>query len=101
MELFFQRDVNRVPYCDNTAVSKLFWDGKTFTYEFLNDSSHLPEDLKHTRQDPGESRNLWFQPLEGRSTQGLPQPPEGSVSYLAVLEDAPVGLVSLDRAQGR
>ena len=52
MELFFQRDVNRVPYCDNTAVSKLFWDGKTFTYEFLNDSSHLPEDLKHTRQDP-------------------------------------------------
>ena len=101
MELFFQRDVNRVPYCDNTAVSKLFWDGKTFTYEFLNNSSHLPEDLKHTRQDPGESRNLWFQPLEGRSTQGLPQPPEGSVSYLAVLEDAPVGLVSLDRAQGQ
>ena len=101
MELFFQRDVSRVPYCDNTAVSKLFWDGKTFTYEFLNDSSHLPEDLKHTRQDPGESRNLWFQPLEGRSTQGLPQPPEGSVSYLAVLEDAPVGLVSLDRAQGQ
>lgn len=101
MELFFQRDVSQVPYYDNTAVSKLFWDGKTFTYEFLNDSSHLPEDLKRPRQDPGENRNLWFQPLEGRPTQGLPQPPAGSDAYLAVLEDAPVGLVSLDRAQGQ
>ena len=75
MELFFRRDASQVPYCDNTAVSKLLWDGQTFTYEFLNDSSHLPEDLSAHRE-PGKSRNLWYRPLEGTLPQGLPQPPE-------------------------
>ena len=75
MELFFRRDASQVPYCDNTAVSKLLWDGQTFTYEFLNDSSHLPEGLSAHRE-PGKSRNLWYRPLEGTLPQGLPQPPE-------------------------
>lgn len=100
MELFFRRDASQVPYCDNTAVSKLLWDGQTFTYEFLNDSSHLPEGLSAHRE-PGKSRNLWYRPLEGTLPQGLPQPPEYSRSFLAILDGDGVGLVSLDRERGR
>ena len=99
MELFFRRDASQVPYCDNTAVSKLLWDGQTFTYEFLNDSSHLPEGLSAHRE-PGKSRNLWYRPLEGTLPQGLPQPPEYSRSFLAILDGDGVGLVSLDRERG-
>ena len=71
MELFFRRDASQVPYCDNTAVSKLLWDGQTFTYEFLNDSSHLPEDLSAHRE-PGKSRNLWYRPWKGHCPRACP-----------------------------
>ena len=101
MELFFHRDASLVPYCDNTAVSKLHWDGRTFTYEFLNDSSHLPENLSRVRREPGKSRNLWYRPLKGELPQGLPQPPEHNRSFVAMLDGNAVGLVSLDREKGR
>ena len=98
--LFFDGDVNRVPYCDNTAVTKLFWDGETFVYEYLNDNSHLPEEIstfahqKWWRLDGKKDFNLWFQPLD-RLPAGCPEPASGWESYVAMLSKTPVGIVSL------
>lgn len=75
----------RFPTVTIRRCPKLLWDGQTFTYEFLNDSSHLPEGLSAHRE-PGKSRNLWYRPLEGTLPQGLPQPPEYSRSFLAILD---------------
>ncbi|MFR8332031.1 MAG: histidine phosphatase family protein [Oscillospiraceae bacterium] len=101
MELFFQRDVNRVPYCDNTAVSKLFWDGKTFTYGIperqQSPAGGLEAHPSGSRREPKPVVSA----AGGAVNPGPAPAARGSVSYLAVLEDAPVGLVSLDRAQGQ
>ncbi len=101
MELFFHRDPAQVPYCDNTAVSKLLWDGRAFTYEFLNDNSHLPEALQGSRQSSRRCCNLWYRSIDRQVPPGWPQPPEHAVSFLAIAQEEPVGLLSLDRQAGR
>lgn len=108
MRLFFDYDSSRVPRCDNTAVSKLFWDGERFTYEYLNDNSHVPEELstfarqKWWRQGEKKRYNLWYQPAgAGLLPEELPTPPVDGVSFVAMLGDTPVGLLSLDENQGR
>lgn len=55
-----------VPYCDNTAVSKLIFDGGAFRFEYLNDNSHLSDEIstfarqKWWRQGGGKDYNMWF-----------------------------------------
>lgn len=99
-KLFFNLDFDRVPYCDNTAVSKLFWDGERFTYAYLNDASHLPEDIstfarqKWWRKGDKKDFNLWFTPVES-VPQNLPAPQAHWLSYIAMLGQKTVGLVSL------
>ena len=88
MELFFHRDPAQVPYCDNTAVSKLLWDGRAFTYEFLNDNSHLPEALQGSRQSSRRCCNLWYRSIDRQVPPGWPQPPEHAVSFLAMAQEA-------------
>ena len=99
--LFFDGDCSRVPYCDNTAVSKLFWDGGRFTYEYLNDNSHVPPHLstfarqKWWRQGEKRDFNLWYAPLTE-----LPLGTPGLATFAAMLGSTPVGLLSLDPRQG-
>ena len=45
MRLFFMDDLSKLRYSDNTGVCKLFYDNGVFTYEYLNDNSHIPEEL--------------------------------------------------------
>lgn len=45
MRLFFMHDIEAIPFSDNTGVCKLSYAGGEFSYEFLNDSSHIPEEL--------------------------------------------------------
>lgn len=45
MRLFFMHDIQGIAFGDNTAVCKLSYCKGTFSYEFLNDSSHIPEEL--------------------------------------------------------
>lgn len=98
--LFFDGDVNRVPYCDNTAVSKLFLKNDAFTYEYINDNGHLPEDIstfarqKWWRQEGKRDFNLWFQPLE-HLPEDCPAPEAQWESYVAMLGQTPAGIVSL------
>ena len=66
------RDIPSLPHGDNTAVSKLIYDGGAFSVEYYNDNSHLPPELstfarqswwkKETRgADPN---NLYYEPLD-------------------------------------
>lgn len=103
MRLFFHNDSGQVPYCDNTAVSKLFWNQGTFTYEYLNDNSHLPPELstfarqKWWREDGKKDFNLYYLPVADVRTRpnGIPDPVPDCVSYFAMLGMEAVGLVSL------
>lgn len=84
--------MDKVPYCDNTAVSKLVYDGGVFRFEFLNDNSHLPEEIstfarqKWWRQGGGKDYNMWF---KGDGTQ-----------YAAMLAGAQAGALRLRNDDG-
>lgn len=101
--LFFNSTFDKIPYCDNTAVSKLFWDGNEFSYEYLNDASHLPPEIstfarqKWWRQGAKKDFNLWFQPYSQDDTRlnGLFQTDSRWDSFVAMLHEEPVGLLSL------
>ncbi len=98
--LFFRLDFEQLPYCDNTAVSKLFWDGEIFTYEYLNDASHLPEEIstfarqKWWRKGNAKDFNIWFKPMD-LLPPGLIPPESHWTTYLAMLRDKPVGYISV------
>lgn len=79
------------PYCDNTAVSLLDYENGAFQIEYLNDSSHLSDELSTFARQKwwrtgGDRRdfNMWFEM-------------EGETSY-AVLRDRRVGHI---RVSGR
>ena len=79
------------PYCDNTAVSLLSYENGAFRIEYLNDSSHLSDELSTFARQKwwragGDRRdfNMWFET-------------EGETSY-AVLRDWRVGHI---RVSGR
>ena len=79
------------PYCDNTAVSLLGYENGAFRIEYLNDSSHLSDELSTFARQKwwrtgGDRRdfNMWFET-------------EGETSY-AVLRDRRVGHI---RVSGR
>ncbi len=64
-----QKRLNRsewVPYCDNTAVSKLILEDGVFQFAYLNDNSHLSDEIstfarqKWWRQGGGKDYNMWF-----------------------------------------
>lgn len=79
------------PYCDNTAVSLLDYENGAFQIEYLNDSSHLSDEISTFARQKwwrtgGDRRdfNMWFET-------------EGETSY-AVLRDRRVGHI---RVSGR
>ena len=45
MRLFFMHDIEGIGFSDNTGVCKLVYTKGSFSYEFLNDSTHIPEEL--------------------------------------------------------
>ena len=71
MRLFFHDDPAAYPFCDNTAVSLLRYDGGKFEAVYLNDNSHLTGALstlarqKWWKNRPRADFNLWFRPAQG------------------------------------
>ncbi|HIT35013.1 MAG TPA: histidine phosphatase family protein [Candidatus Faecousia intestinigallinarum] len=110
MRLFFMNDLEKLPYSDNTGVSRLFYHNGRFTYDYLNDNSHIPEALstfyiqkwwreKELRKESG----LYFLPLESCCLpKELPRPESDSRGQIqaAMLCGRPVGVVSLGRPEG-
>lgn len=109
MRLFFGNDVSKLPYSDNTGVSKLRYDKGRFTYDFLNDNSHLPEALStfHIQswwRTTGKRKEsaLYYLPLDAvELPKALPLPELDSAGFAqaAVLCGRPVGIVSLGKAE--
>ncbi|MDR2360280.1 MAG: GNAT family N-acetyltransferase [Oscillospiraceae bacterium] len=63
-------NVNEISYCDNTAVAKLLIAGSETRLEYMNDNSHLPEEIStFARQNwwknksATDDRNLYFEPI--------------------------------------
>ena len=60
-------DVERLPIFRNTAVSRLIWDGERFLIDFLNDDSHVPDNLKSSWTVTSDLRDTLFRPEEDRA----------------------------------
>lgn len=84
--------LDRVPYCDNTAVSRLLVQDGSFTFDFMNDSSHLPQEIstfarqRWWRENGGRDYNMWFD--------------EAGMSATAMLSDTSAGFITLREASG-
>lgn len=94
MRLFFWNDLEKMPLSDNTGISKLCYDKGRFTYDFLNDNSHIPEELstfyiQHwwRSADKRKEAAVWFR--------------ETGDDLIAMLIDRPVGRLHLGKAEGK
>ena len=79
------------PYCDNTAVSLLGYENGAFRIEYLNDSSHLSDELSTF------ARQKWWRTGGDRRDFNMLFETEGETSY-AILRDRRVGHI---RVSGR
>lgn len=110
MRLFFRDNHAALPISDNTGVSHLFYENGRFTYEYVNDSSHLPDALTTLKQQQklrdagrGNEVNLRYIPLHRwqGALDGICLPPSdpNGVCLLGLLGEMPVGIVSFIKAE--
>ena len=94
-----------MPHGDNTAVSRLTWDGERFAIQFEMDNSHLPEEISTLarqswwRKDKKVSAdvNLWFRPAVWPQDRALYPEAEGDRNMtVAMSGDRPVGFFLTD-----
>lgn len=93
----FSDGQDTLPLSDNTGVSKLYWRDGAFTYEYLNDSSHLPKELTRAAfqawwRETGRKKeaNLYFVPEEENT----------GTRFTAMLGGQPIGAVRLGEKAG-
>lgn len=110
MRLFFMDDISKVPYSDNTGVTKLIYHKGQFAYEFMNDNSHLPKTMttRYVRrwwQERGlrEEADLYFLPVEEvelpAHLANIEIDPDGK-AIVAMSRRKPIGLISLGAPEG-
>ena len=65
------REINSIKYCDNTAVALITVDGGRMTLEYMNDASHLPDELTAFRHETWwksekvtDGRNMRIEPFD-------------------------------------
>lgn len=78
--------VSEIQYCDNTAVSLLRAEGGRLEAEYINDNSHLPDELS-----PFKRETWWKQKsgMDGRNIRFLPlDPGKRSSDYLKAYREA-------------
>lgn len=110
MRLFYWGHIQDLPYSDNTGVSLLHYEKGEFSAVFVNDNSHLPQQLStYYRQSwrrTGQKRNinLYYEPLSEKhilpSGLVLPEQDSRGVTMVGILEDRPVGVVSMGAPAG-
>lgn len=109
--LFFENDVSKLPYCDNTGVCKLIYDNGVYTYEYLNDNSHLPRELSTfalqfwwRSTDNRRDVNLYYLPYEPTMALPdgfvLPELDDRGFALAAVLHGEVVAIVSMAAPEG-
>ena len=83
---------DELPFCENTAVSRLCWRDGEITFDFLNDASHLSPEIstmqrqKRLKQGAADRADysLWFQ-----------KAPDAAETWLAKLRGKTVGQLVL------
>ncbi len=94
--LFFRDQENAISHCENTAVTCLRYENGEFTLEFLNDASHITEDISTLgkqmwwRGEKYRDFNMWYRDPEEGDAEFLSQfdLPEGKLRISMLDEDA-------------
>ena len=93
----------KATHCDNTAVSLLCYENGNFSFEFLNDNSHLDPSISTLgrqhwwRNGAKRDLNLWFRP-GFTALPGLEPPETFDTAFTAMLGMEPVGILCLSGA---
>ncbi len=100
--LFFpeKRDL---PHSENTAVTKLLWDGAGYQLEYLNDASHLPPEISTLGRQQwwrgGEHKdfNMWYRDAQEEDAALLAalETARGELTRVSVLVNEPTGVLVL------
>lgn len=105
--LFFP-EKSDLGHSENTAVTKLLWDGSTFRLEYLNDDSHIPHEISTLgkqqwwRKGHAQDFNMWFRepaPEDDALLRALGCPAK-QTTRIAMLSEKPVGAVQLVACEG-
>lgn len=94
MRLFFMHDIESVAFSDNTGVCKLTYNKGDFSYEFLNDSTHIPEELTTYYSQ------RWWRLTGKRRESSVYFIPVSEKERSVMLIDRPVGTLILADACG-
>ncbi len=109
MRLFFNDQPDKLPLSDNTGVCHLFYENGHFSYDYLNDNSHMPEELSTfylqswwRKNDNRKEANLYFVPYRISQNEDVPKDflALGGKLMAAMLSDCVIGAVSLGNVQG-
>lgn len=101
--LFFDGRDNAIAHCENTAVTCLKYEKGNFTLEFLNDASHIPEEISTLgkqmwwRGEKYRDFNMWYRDpvAEDETFLGQFDLPEGKVR-IAMLDEEATGVVVVE-----
>ena len=103
MQRLFFPEKRDLPHSENTAVTKLVWDGTGYQLEYLNDASHLPPEITTLGRQQwwrgGEHRdfNMWFRDAQAQDAALLDalHAPQGECVRISSLIDEVTGAVVL------
>lgn len=120
LRLFYDPENPAFSYCDNTAVSHIFYENGTYRCDYINDNSHLTPDIstliRQRKQSPEtdpKDTNLWYRPVAGdreleqmlascgvKADENftLDNLTERGEALLAMRRDEPIGLIATERA---
>lgn len=106
MRLFFGDDASKLRFGENTAVCKLFYRDGQFSYEYLNDASHIPPELSAKKlhrwwHESGKKQEagIYFRDPEHVADLALPDPVPGGKVTAAIMMEKPVGYLSVGPAR--
>ena len=100
-----QEEWHSVPHGDNTAVTRLTFDGERFGLELVLDNSHLPQAISTLarqswwRKDKRKTVdvNLWFRPAVPEEREWYPAGENRNLT-VAMAGDRPAGILAASRA---
>lgn len=105
--LFFPEKDN-LGHSENTAVSKLLWDGEKFSLEYLNDDSHIPYEISTLgkqqwwRGDVKKDFNMWYRDAAGEDApllEALGCPIKEGIR-ISMLTDTATGAILTEELDG-
>lgn len=104
-------EINKMPYCDNSAVNLLTYDKDNIEIEYYSDNTHLSDEISTfsnqswwRTKEKWASENLRFMPLNEVASESLIQIFKAragerahvDMQYAAFLADEPIGIIGLD-----